>query len=126
MRKYKYWLIPILCVLFAVLLLFTATGGVRTDVFLDSFDAGENCIVLNMGVAGSAGYLRTFSARQDGNRLYLTFYATYGINSRLGAKEAFSVDVDAACEEIYVYRGAEEGYACILQRDGASGWQRAT
>ena len=54
---------------------------------------------------------------------YLTFYSTFGINSKLGAKDTFQIELDENMDEIYFYKG-ERGYVKVLEKDKETGaWQ---
>ena len=46
---------------------------------------------------------------------YLTFYSTFGINSKLGAKDNFEITLDENVDEIYFYTG-NKGYKKVLEK----------
>jgi len=100
-------------------LLFLGTGGKAPDAFLANYAMSEtgNEMTLQVGIESSMGYLRTFKAKDDGNKKYITFYYTYGLNSNIGAKNKFQVDLPPSCDEIYFY--SENGeFKLILQKNG--------
>lgn len=47
---------------------------------------------------------------------YLTFYSTFGINSKLGAEDTFEINLDENMDEIYFYQG-NGGYVKVLEKD---------
>lgn len=108
-------------------MLFLGSGFVkRPDVVLGGYTLAEDgaSITLQAGPAGSMGYIREATARQDGDTLYVAFYTAFGgLNSSIGAKDTFTLPVDPACRVICFDRGGGE-YAPVLQRDAVTGeWQ---
>lgn len=117
----------IIIVLFIGLLLF-GTGGKMGSIFLDDYSIADdgNQMTLKVDVASSIGYVRTLKERQQGNKKYITFYSTYGLNSKIGANNEFQIDLDPEIDEIYFYRG-EEGYVLLLQkRKDTNTWQQVS
>lgn len=51
---------------------------------------------------------------------YFTFYSTFGINSKRGAKDTFEIDLDSNVDAIYFYTG-DKGYKQVLQKDEDTG-----
>ena len=92
----------------------------RTDVYLAEYSISDDGaqITMQVGVASSTGYTRGFRSEQGGFQEYLTFYSAFGgLNSKLGAKNTFVLDIDAVnCDEIYFYHG-NGGYQLVLQKD---------
>ena len=92
----------------------------RTDVYLAEYSISDDGaqITMQVGVASSMGYTRGFRSEQGGFQEYLTFYSAFGgLNSKLGAKNTFVLDIDAVnCDEIYFYHG-NGGYQLVLQKD---------
>lgn len=101
-----------------VLGLILSTGGKRSDVHLRGYSISEDGsrITLKVGVGSSMGYVRGVKVKQGGDNKYLTFYSTFGLNSKLGAKDQFEIDLAPSCEEIYFYSG-DGGYQLELQRN---------
>lgn len=99
-------------------ILFFITGGKRTDIILNDYTVSEDgsIMTINVGVASSMGYVRTIRVKEDGDNKYITFYQTYGINSRIGAEDEFQIELNPTCKGIYFYRG-DSGYDLVLQKD---------
>jgi len=103
-------------------ILFLATGRERTDVYLISYkipEDGKN-MTLKVGVSSSAGYVRTMKRTSGSMNYYFTFYSTFGINSKLGAKDTFEIELDSNVDEIYFYTG-DKGYKKVLEKDKNTG-----
>ncbi|MBQ8815155.1 MAG: hypothetical protein IJZ85_11760 [Lachnospiraceae bacterium] len=99
----------------------------RSDVFVGEFTVAEDgkTMEIRAGVASSMGYIRSVSQRKDGDRLNISFYSTFGgLNSRLGARSSFTLDLDDDISEICVYRGYGE-YKAIFAKNATNGqWER--
>lgn len=81
-------------------------------------------LVFDVSVSASMGYIRGFKDNKEEGKHYLDFYSTFGgLNSSLGAKNSFELELDANDTEIYFnYDG---GYALILQKNIETGkWER--
>lgn len=107
-------------------ILILSTGGKMGSAFLSDYKVSENgnIMTLKVGVASSMGYIRSFKEKQKDNKKYLTFYSTYGLNSKLSAKDEFQIVLGPAVDEIYFYRG-EEGYVIVLNKNKETRvWQR--
>lgn len=121
--KQKLILASVVFIVIAVFVgLFLLTGSARTDVYLKGFDLDENSntMLLHVGVSSSAGYIRDMKAEQGGDNHYIAFYATYGINSKNGAKDTFEIRLNNSETEIYFYTG-NHGYAKVLEKNEATG-----
>lgn len=99
----------------------------RTDVFVGEYilsDDGE-MMTVRAGVAGSMGYIRDVSVKQEGERLCLIFYSAFGgLNGNWGAHDEFTFCVDSEALEIAVYRGTGT-YEVILEKVPETGeWAR--
>lgn len=99
-----------------------------TDVFLAEYSVTEDgaAIRLEIQSASSMGYVRGFQDNGGGVKPhYLTFYRTFGgINSALGMKNAFILQVEPEDTEIYFNR-PDGGYELVLQKDAETGeWVR--
>ena len=104
---------------------FAGTGFTkRTDVFLTAYSVSEDGsrIHMQVGIASSMGYTRSFRAKQGGFNQYVTFYNTFGgLNSKIGAKNSFVLEIDPMnCDEIYFYHG-DGGYTLVLKKDTSTG-----
>lgn len=110
--------IAILSFIIIIGLLFLSTGGKVTGVMLTDYAISEDgkVMTLEVGLASSIGYIRTCKVREKDNSKQITFYSTYGLNSTLGAKSEFQVELNASCNEIYFYTGKGE-YKLLLQKN---------
>jgi hypothetical protein len=99
-------------------LLLLSTGGKIASVMLLDYSISKdgNVMTLKVGVASSMGYIRTLKENQEENKKYITFYSTYGLNSNIGAKSEFQIDLNPSCNEIYFYRG-NDGYVLLLHKN---------
>lgn len=100
------------------------TGVFITDDFTVSDDGGE--LTFRVSVGSSMGYVRDYKDEGSGVKPhYLKFYSAWGgLNSRIGAKDEFTLKLSPQDTEIYIYRG-DEGYVLALRKDMASGeWYR--
>ena len=52
---------------------------------------------------------------------YFTFYSTFGINSKHGAKDTFTIDIDNNVDKIYFYTGGK-GYKKVLELNDDGEW----
>lgn len=108
---------------------FVGTGFTkRTDVILTDYSVSEDGtqITLNASVSSSMGYTRGFKNNGGGVKShYLTFYSTFGgVNSKLGAKNEFVLEVNEDDSEIYFNR-AGGGYELVLQKNTETGeWEK--
>ena len=123
--KKKILIISIIAIVLVLVGLFIASGGARTDVFLKDFELSqdEKAMTLKVGVLSSAGYVRKMKRTSGSMNYYFTFYSTFGINSKLGAKDTFTIDIDNNVDEIYFYTGGK-GYKKVLELNEAGEWVR--
>lgn len=107
--------------------LFLSTGGRITSVSLTSYSISEenDQLALKVSVASSVGYIRTLKTSEDGNKKQITFYSTYGLNSRIGAKDEFQVKIHPSCDEIYFYSGNGVYELKLKKNNGTNEWERA-
>lgn len=112
----------ILLILFFLLLYFLILGGVRTDVYLGDFELSSDNqkITLKVGVSSSAGYIRKIKRTGGSMNHYYKFYSTFGINSKIGAKDTFEIEIDENVDEIYFYTG-NKGYRLVLLKSEDTG-----
>lgn len=106
-------------------LLILSTGGKIASVMLNDYSISKDgkVLTLKVGVASSIGYIRRLKESQEENKKYITFYSTYGLNSNIGAKSEFQIDLNPSCNEIYFYRG-DDGYVSILRKnDKTKDWE---
>lgn len=116
----------IICIIVVVIILvglFLATGGSRTDVFLRNYELSQDgkTMTLKVGVSSSAGYIRKMKRTSGSTNYYYTFYSTFGINSKIGAKDTFEIELDQNVDEIYFYTGGK-GYKKVLEKNDNGEW----
>lgn len=126
--KKKILIIVIAIIFFILALIFISTGfKKRTDVVLNNYSISEDGtkMKLDIVISSSVGYSRDIKVKQGGDNKYITFYSTYGfINSKLGAKNEFEIELNPSCSEIYFYKG-DGGYTLVLQKNEVSNqWER--
>lgn len=124
MKSIRKLIIVCIALMFLVIgSLFLLTGKARTDVYLKDFEVSSDGkkMILKVGVLGSTGYVRKIKRTSDSTNGYYTFYSTYGINSRLGAKDTFEIELDEDMNEIYFYTGSG-GYKLVLTRYVLNKW----
>ena len=121
--KKKIMIIGIITIVLVLVGLFIASGGSRTDVFLKDFELSKDgkIMTLKVGVSSSAGYIRKMKRTSGSMNYYFTFYSTFGINSRLGVKDTFTIDIDNNVDEIYFYTGGK-GYKKVLELNEDGEW----
>lgn len=120
----KIVLILLAVIIIFIFLFFFGTGGKRTDVYLQDYQVSEDgkSMKMKVSVSSSMGYIRDLKVKQGGDNQYITFYSTFGLNHKFGAKDEFEIELNPTCEEIYFYRG-EGGYELVLRKD--SDWKLA-
>ena len=109
-------------------LIFVSTGSKRTDVYLKDYEIKNNgnTLSIKVGVSSSAGYIRKMKQTSGSMNYYLTFYSTFGINSKLGSKDTYDLQIDSNVDEIYFYIG-NKGYTKVLEKDEVTGeWTKVT
>ena len=120
-----------LAILFAVIggFWFVSTGFRECAcVLLEDYSVSEDgsVITLEVELASSAGYVRSFSNSGGGVKPhYLTFRSTFGgINSSLGAKSEFQLSVAPYDNEVWFNR-PDGGFELVLTKDMNTGvWSR--
>lgn len=128
--KKRYWLVVVAAVLLlAALGWLVGTGFIEQhQAVLTDFALSEDGsrITMEISVMSSMGYVRGYRDMGGGVKPhYLVFYSTFGgLNSRLGAKNTFVLELGKDDREIWFNR-AGGGYELVLIRDEATGtWQR--
>lgn len=95
----------------------------RTDVYLQKFSVSEDgsAVTVQTFTTGSMGYIRAMEAKQIGDEIHCSFYRCLGgLNSSLGAKNRFEIQVDDSAERIYFDRGTRSDQL-VLERDAGTG-----
>lgn len=126
--KNKKIIISVLVVILVIITgCFLSTGGARTDVVLRDFSFDEKCnqMTIKVGVSSSAGYIRKMKRTSGSINGYYTFYSTFGINSKLGAKDTFEIQLDNNVDEIFFYTG-EKGYTKVLEKNEKGVWVKVS
>lgn len=125
--KKKILIISIAVVAIIIAGLFVMSGSSRTDVFLKDFELSqdEKTMTLKVGVSSGAGYVRKMKRTSGSMNYYFTFYSTFGINSKLGAKDTFTIDIDNNVDEIYFYTGGK-GYKKVLELNDDGEWVKVS
>ena len=106
-----------------------ATGfSCQTSAYISDFSVAEDGseIEFTVNVASSMGYVRGY--RDEGGGVkphYLKFYSAWGgLNSSIGAKSEYVLQLSPDDSQIFVYRG-NAGYSLALQKNNESGeWER--
>ncbi|MBQ3021654.1 MAG: hypothetical protein IJD92_05485 [Bacilli bacterium] len=121
--KKRNMIICIIVVAIILVGLFLASGGSRTDVFLKDYEISQDgkTMTLKVGVSSSAGYIRKMKRTSGSTNYYYTFYSTFGINSKTGAKDTFEIELDQNVDEIYFYTGGK-GYKKVLEKNANGEW----
>lgn len=125
--KKKIGVIAILSIIIILIgLLFFRTGGKISGVMLNDYSVFEdsNVMTLQVGLESSMGYIRTIKMSENGNRKYITFYSTYGLNSDIGAKNKFQIELQSSCDEIYFYSGNDEYKLKLKKNNETNEWER--
>ena len=125
----KKVLIIISLIIALVLILFIGTGFTKNpNVVIREYSVNEDSSELNftVGMPYSIGYTRGYKNKGGGVKShYLDFYNTFGvINSSLGAKFEYVLELDKDDTEIYFNRSGG-GYELVLQKNQETGeWER--
>ncbi|MBQ8043359.1 MAG: hypothetical protein IJ272_04325 [Clostridia bacterium] len=108
---------------------FIGTGFTKNPkVEIVNYTLNKDKSVLNftIGIPDSIGYTRGYKNKGGGVKShYLNFYNTFGvINSNLGAKFEFTLELDEDDTEVYFNRTGG-GYELVLQKNEITGeWER--
>ena len=125
----KKILIVIGVMLALILIFFVGTGFTKNpNVVIREYSLNEDGSKLNftVGMPFSIGYTRGYKNKGGGVKShYLNFYNTFGvINSSLGAKFEYVLELDEDDTEIYFNR-PDGGYELVLQKNIETGeWER--
>ena len=121
-----------------LVLLIVLAGGVlfvlpgfekRTDVCLQDFSVSEDGSVMTIKTAllGSMGFIRDIETERVGNEIHCSFYRAFGgLNSGIGSKNMFEIELDDFAEKICFDRGTGADII-VLERDTTAGawtWKR--
>lgn len=116
----KYMSILAVLIIIAVGTLFVSSGfNKRTDVYLTDFSVSEDgsTITIKTSLSGSMGYIRDIKTEKIDNAIYCSFFSTFGgLNSNIGAKNSFEIELSDSTVKIYFDRGKESDIL-VLERD---------
>lgn len=118
----------VILVILLVLGYFGFTGSIkRGDVVLvDYHVSDENVLTFSTTISTAMGYTRGYkdNVGRSGEH-YLDFYSTFGgLNSKFGAKNTFTLQLDDDDTEIY-FRTGDGGYTLMLAKDKINGeWSK--
>ncbi len=119
----KKALIAVVLIIVSIIVLRFVTNGFtrRLDVIiLDYSISQDESITIKTALAGSMGYIRDAKTEQNGNKLYVSFYQTFGpLNSNFGAEDTYTIKPNSKCNEIYFQR--DNDWVCVLNKDELSG-----
>ena len=126
MNRKKRLLIIIMVVVALLIGLILSTGRARTDVYLKDYKLSEDgkTMTLEVGISGSAGYVRKMKRTSGSMNYYYTFYSTFGINSKLGAKDTFEIELDDNVDEIYFYTGGNSYKLVLVKNSATLEWEK--
>ena len=125
----KRVIVIISIIILLILILFIGTGLTKNpNVVIREYSVNEDGSELNftIGIPYSIGYTRGYTNKGGGVKShYLNFYNTFGvINSSLGAKFEYVLELDEDDTEIYFNR-TDGGYELVLQKNEETGeWER--
>jgi len=125
--KKKSIIILVFVILVAVAWIIGSGFIKRKDVYLVDYSLSEDGseITLQVGVAGSMGYVRDFlNDTNETEIMEMQFYSAFGgFNSSIGAKNEFVILLNSECREIYFYHN--DGFDLVLQKNQNTGeWVR--
>ena len=116
----KKIIVILFIIIIIIIALFFANGfRKRTDVVLRDYSVTEDgkTMTLNIDITSSMGYARDLKVKQGGENKYITFYSTFGfLNSKIGAKSEYEIELNPYCNEIYFYKGDGGAKAPIKKR----------
>ena len=127
--KRRVGIITSFIVVISFLFIIISGFSIRTSAYItDDFVVSEDgsMITFKVDVGSSMGYVRGY--KDDGGGVkphYLKFYSAWGgLNSSIGAKNEFVLELEPEDTEIYLYHG-DGGYELALKKDVTSGeWYR--
>lgn len=121
--KTKKRLITILIVVALIFYLYATywiSTGISThkNVGILDYTVSEDGTKINLKITAldSIGYIRDMSPIETDSVQYIDFYYTFGgLNSTLGAKDEFTIEVGENCQALLFER--EDGYELVLYLD---------
>ncbi len=118
--------IVVLVIVSIIAIHFVANGfAKRTDVVILEYSVSQDkSITMQTTLAGSMGFIRDMEVERKDNKLYVSFYQTFGpLNSDFGAKDTYTIEIDSECTDIYFEKYIEGNveWDCVLHKDEVSG-----
>ena len=118
------------CLLFAVILLVIVGGTLfvssgfetRTDVYLQDFSVSEDGSVITIKtlLSGSMGYIRAIKTEKTNDAIYCSFNCAFGgLNSSIGSRSRFEIQLDESSAKIYFDRG-KNADDLVLEKDATT------
>lgn len=108
-KKRKIWLLIWIIVLLYGIYFVGCGFSTDSDLSFSEYEYSQEkneLILKKINISSSIGYVRGYRSSQTGEKLFLTFYKCFwGINSSLGAKDSFTVEISPETEEIYLWEG---------------------
>lgn len=108
-KKRKIWLLIWIIVLLYGIYFVGCGFSTDSDLSFSEYEYSQEkneLILKKINISSSIGYVRGYRSSQTGEKLFLTFYKCFwGINSSLGAKDSFTVELSPETEEIYLWEG---------------------
>ena len=104
--------------------------GLSTNptIELTDFSVSEDGheLTLNIATNSSVGYVRDINPIDMETIQYIDFYCTFGgINSTLGSKDEFVINIHENCQGICFQR--EDGYELVLYKNSeTNNWEKVT
>lgn len=126
-KKLVFVLLALVCIV--VIWMIGSGFAATTSVYItDDFVVSEDgsAITFTVGIGSSMGYVRGYKDEGGGVKPhYLKFYSAWGgLNSSIGAKNKYTLELSPDDTEIYVYHG-DGGYDLALEKDSVSGeWHK--
>lgn len=119
MKKGIIFIVLIIIIVF--IYFFLISSRLRSDVILNNYNVNPNgqSLILEVSVSNSSGYIRKMEHKKVGKKYYLFFYSTFGINSKLGSKNVFELEISDDVNEIYFCSGKNE-YNLVLKKDNVT------
>lgn len=103
--------------------LFVSSGfETRTDVYLQDFSISEDgsVITIKTSLSGSMGYIRAIKTEKANDAIYCSFYCAFGgLNSGIGSKNRFEIQLDESTANIYFDRG-KDADDLVLEKDATT------
>lgn len=113
----KFAIMASLCLLVLISVFISMSGGEFWAVAIRDFEVVDDTMNINTIVYASAGLVRKVEVESKDDSMFLTFYATYGFNSSIGAKSNYTIDLEPDCDAIYVKKGEDKFVLCLSKNE---------